>query len=297
LLVKAWGAGFTPGHAKQILIGSLLISTAGTVATWDTYDDGFWDQGGLLTIKGLTHDFYPELEAMRTQPTDVHVHDVNEFTDDRGWSEDGIVPTTAWLDWSIYQPARYIITDFTDSNGHQNAEFGINAAAGSTSFNGGDGWATTGSFTVTEDLNHFPDGHHESVETITTDLACEYRASERKINDINTVEMISSTLTLTDSNGKILNSFDDCAGATTELKVGEYSYEYIVTVEGALAYNDSIVTETSFQIASFQPLLVWTEDAPAAMAGRTVDLTNDSQMAAGGTDYASIENPTYHYKP
>jgi hypothetical protein len=95
MLVKAWGAGFKPSHAKQILIGTLLVSTAGTVATWDTYDNGFWDQGGLLTIKGLTHDYYPELEAMRTQPTDVHVHATNEFTDDRGWSESETVPTTA----------------------------------------------------------------------------------------------------------------------------------------------------------------------------------------------------------
>jgi Fe-S oxidoreductase len=250
-----------------------------------------------LTIKGLTHDLYPELEAMRGQPTDVHVHDVNEFTDDRGWSEDGIVPTTAWLDWSIYQPARYIITDFTDANGHQNAEYGINAAANSTSFNGGAGWVTAGTFTVTEDLSHFPEGHHESVEALTTDLSCEYRASERKINDINTVSMISSTLVLSDSNGKTVTSFDDCAGATLDLSVGEYTYEYSVSVSGALAYNDSIVTETSFAIATFQPLLVWSEDAPAALAGRTVDLTNDSQMALGGTAFASIENPTYHTNP
>ena len=245
----------------------------------------------------IRDSLYPELEAMRGQPADVHVHDVNEFTDDRGWSDDGVVPTTAWLDWSIYQPARYIITDFSDSNGHQNAEYGINAAADSTSFNGGDGWTTAGTFTITEDLNHFPEGHHESIETLTTDLACEYRASERKINDINTVTMISSTLTLSDSNGKTVTSFNDCAGATLELAVGEYTYDYTVTVSGALAYNDSIVTETSFAIASFQPLLVWTEDAPKALAGRTVDLTNDSQMALGGTAFASIENPTYHTNP
>ena len=279
------------------MIGSLLISTAGTVATWDTYDDGFWDQGGLLTIKGLTHDLYPELEAMRGQPTDVHVHDVNEFTDERGWSEDGIVPTTAWLDWSIYQPARYIITDFTDANGHQNAEYGINAAANSTTFNGGAGWVTAGTFTITEDLSHFPEGHHESIEALTTDLSCEYRASERKINDINTASMISSTLVLSNSNGKTITSFDNCAGTTLDLAVGEYAYEYTVSVSGALAYNDSIVTETSFSIATFQPLLVWNEDAPAALAGRTVDLTNDSQMALGGTAFASIENPTYHTNP
>ena len=28
-----------------------------------------------------------ELESMRTQPVDIHVHDTNEFTDKFGWSE------------------------------------------------------------------------------------------------------------------------------------------------------------------------------------------------------------------
>ena len=28
---------------------------------------------------------------MRTQPIDIHVHDTNEFTDEFGWSDDGIV--------------------------------------------------------------------------------------------------------------------------------------------------------------------------------------------------------------
>tara|TARA_B100000767_G_scaffold10804_1_gene10517 strand:+ start:4991 stop:7819 length:2829 start_codon:yes stop_codon:yes gene_type:complete len=297
LIVKAWGAGFKPSHAKQILIGTLLISTAGTVATWDTYDDGFWDQGGLLTIKGLTHDYYPELEAMRTQPTDVHVHATNEFTDDRGWSESETVPTTAWMDWVIYQPARYILTDFNDANGHQDAANGINAASGATTFNGGEGWVNSGSFTVTEDLALFPDGHHESVETLTTDLVCEYRSSERKINDISTVSMITTTLSVTNSNGDVVSSFDNCLGATVELPVGTYDYTYSVIAGGALALNSSIQTETSFAIASFQPLLVWDENAPGSLAGMTVNLSNAEEMAIGGTQFSAIENPTYHTNP
>ena len=57
--------------------------------------------------KGLgTISDYEELESMRTQPVDVHVHETNEFTDEFGWSDDGVVPTAAWLDWVIYQPGQ-----------------------------------------------------------------------------------------------------------------------------------------------------------------------------------------------
>ena len=75
--------------ARQTNSGwSANLSSAATVATWDVYDKGFWGARGLGTIAD-----YGELEEMRTQPTDIHVHDTNEFTDNFGWSDDGIVPT------------------------------------------------------------------------------------------------------------------------------------------------------------------------------------------------------------
>jgi len=197
----------------------------------------------------------------------------------------------------IYQPARYIIIDFNDVNGHQDASNGINAASGSATFAGGNGWSDSGTFTVTEDASLFPDGHHESIETLTTDLGCEYRSSERKINDVSTVSMVSTTLTVTDSNGKVVESFENCVGSTIELAVGTYSYEYTVTASGALALNNSIQTETAFSIATFQPLLVWGENAPGALAGTSVNLSNSADMAAGGSNFAYIENPTYHTNP
>ncbi|MCH1588214.1 MAG: (Fe-S)-binding protein, partial [Flavobacteriales bacterium] len=290
--VKAIGAGFTVAKSRQLLVGALIISSAATVATFDTYDNGFWGAKGLLTIKD-----YGELEAMRTQPSDVHVHDVNEFTDDRGWSESGVVPTSAWLNWNIYQPARYIITDFSDANGHQNAAAGDNAAQNSTTFDGGAGWVTTGQFTVTEDTTYFPEGHPEEVTSITTDLGCEYRSSERRINAVSTQSMIATTLTVTDSNGKVVSSFADCAGDTTELSVGTYDYTYSVVASGLLAENDSITTETSFTILAYQPLLIWSENAPDALAGHTVNLSNAEEMALGGTAFSVIENPSYHQNP
>ena len=292
LLIKAWGTGFTVAKSRQLIVGALIISSAATVATYDTYDNGFWDAKGLLTIKD-----YGELEAMRTQPTDVHVHDTNEFTDDRGWSETGVVPTTAWLDWNIYQPARYIIIDFADANGHQDPSNGINAAAGGYTFNGGEGYSVTGTFRVTEDTNYFPEGHHESVETLTTDLSCEFRSSERKINGVSTQTMVATTLTVTDANGAQVVSFADCEGATVEMAPGTYNYAYDVVVSGALALNNSITTETAFSIATYQPLLVWDTDAPAGLAGYTVNLSNAEEMALGGSAFTSIENPTYHTNP
>ena len=174
---------------------------------------------------------------MRTQPSDVHVHAVNEFTDERGWSESEIVPTTAWLNWNIYQPARYIITDFNDANGHQDAEKGQNAASEGSTFNGGEGFITNGSFTITNFEEHFEDGHPEEFTSVTTDLACEYRSSERKIDGVSTQSMISTTLTVFDTSGKEVISFDDCAGATIEMSVGDYHYTYEVVASGPLALS------------------------------------------------------------
>ena len=109
--------------------------------------------------------------------------------------------------------------------------------------------------------------------------------------------MISTTLTVFDTSGKEVISFDDCAGATIEMSVGDYNYAYEVVVSGPLALNDSITTETSFLIASYQPLLVWNENAPGGLAGYTVNLSNDAEMALGGKAYSYIENPTYHQNP
>ena len=109
--------------------------------------------------------------------------------------------------------------------------------------------------------------------------------------------MIATTLSVANGNGDIVSSFDNCLGATVELPVGTYDYTYSVVASGALALNNSIQTETSFAIASFQPLLVWNEDAPASLAGMTVNLSNAEEMAIGGTQFSSVENPTYHTNP
>ena len=281
ILSKAWGSNFTPRHAKQIIVGALILSTAASVATWDVYDKGFWDAKGLLTIKD-----YDELESMRTQPTDVHVHATNEFTDRFDWTETGIVPTTAWLDWGIFQPGREVIIDFADSNGHQDASNGINAAAASTILTSTNSWQASGSFEITEDPVNFPDGHHETIEKFTTDVECEHRAEERKINDVKTDTMFSSNMVITDSRGNVVSQFSNCAGDSLDLPLGTYDYQFDVEITGPLALNDTMAKEVSFSIASFQPLLVWDNDAPKAIAGMTVNLSNASEMALGAGQFS-----------
>jgi Fe-S oxidoreductase len=292
VLSKAWGSAFTPNHAKQILVGALILSTAATVATWDTYDKGFWGARGLGTISD-----YGELEEMRTQPVDVHVHDTNEFTDNFGWSEDATVPTTAWLDWVIYQPGQEVIIDFFDSNGHQIPADGINSAFESATLTTEDSYSVSDTFTVTEDPVLFPEGHHESVSKITTDISCEHRAEERKINDVKTDSMISSTLSVTNADGNVVADINDCAGTSVDLPVGTYQYQFDVTITGPLALNDTMMKEIKLEIASFQPLLVWNSAAPAALEGKTVNLSSTTDMALGGSNYGQIDNPGYHMNP
>jgi Fe-S oxidoreductase len=109
--------------------------------------------------------------------------------------------------------------------------------------------------------------------------------------------MVATTLTVTNEAGKDVVSFSNCEGATSELTVGTYSYTYDVVVTGALALNDSITTETSFTMQTYQPLLVWDENAPGDLGGHTVNLSNSEEMALGGTAFSYIENPTYHTNP
>ena len=293
-LVKTIGARLTQANAKRILMGALVLSTAATVATWDTYDKGFWDAKGLLTIES-----YEELEAMRSQPTDVHVHEANEFTDRLGYSETMTVPAVAWLDWQIFQPSREVIYDFTDVNNHQQRDQGINSAAVAGNFSGGEGFVAEGAFSITEDSTAFPDGHHVSVETIPLDAACSYRAEERKIGEEKTGDMLSSALTIKDADGSTVSaaSFDDCAGAEmVELPVGTYTYVFEVSASGALAASD-LTTEVTMTIAAYQPLLLFDADlADANLAGHAVDLSNQEHVTMA-EDYAQVVNPSFHANP
>ena len=102
--VKGLGARFTPARGKQLVVAGLLLSTATCVATWPVYDNGFWDAKGLLTI-----DNYEELEAMRSQPGDIHVHESTIFLNETACeyidAEDLLVPASM-LDAVEHLPTR-----------------------------------------------------------------------------------------------------------------------------------------------------------------------------------------------
>lgn len=297
--VKAIGARLTPGGAKRIMMGALVVSAAFTVGTWEVYDKGFWGAQGLLTI-----DSYDELEAMRTQPTDVHPHDFNEFTDSQSYgeytfSEAHIIPAAAFMQWEIYQPGNYMMMDFADENNHQNAEQGQNAATVSTNFAGSQGIFTqSGTMTITEDTTAFPEGHHHTITEIPADFLCSYRVSERLIDGEKALTMVSSSVTVTDSSGDVVVEFEDCAGAEfVYLPPGSYDWDFEVTTSGALANNDSVNVTAEMEFAAFQPLLLFSENAPDGLAGTTVDLTNETHTTLYGTYIGDVENPTYHTNP
>ena len=190
-----------------------------------------------------------------------------------------------------------VIFDFFYSIGLQFSAYGINSAFQSTTLTSEDSYSVSDSFTITEDPVLFPDGHHDSVTKVTTDIACEHRAEERKINDVKTDSMISSTLTVTNADGKVVADFNDCAGTSVDLAVGTYHYDFDVTITGPLALNDTMMKEIKLEIASFQPLLVWNSAAPASLEGKTVNLSSTTDMALGGSNYGQIENPGYHMNP
>jgi Fe-S oxidoreductase len=111
--------------------------------------------------------------------------------------------------------------------------------------------------------------------------------------------MIQSSLIVSEhDSGDVLIETDCNSGELgVELPAGTYDYEFRVESTDGLLTNDSVVVETTFTIKAYQPLLLYGEDAGNGLAGRTVDLSNDTALALEG-DYAGVVvNPTYHVNP
>ena len=229
---------------------------------------------------------------MRSQPTDVQVHERTEFMDLQGFDGD-IVPASAWMDWNIYQPTRYYMIDFADNNGHQNLDAGVNGKAETDSYAGEETVWRTGSFEINS--LYWPDDNN--FKTVPVDATCETRASEVIIDGgISTSALIQSSLVIKEHDtGKTVIDTDCNSGETgIELTDGTYDYEFRVQSTGALATNDTVTVETMFSVKAFQPLLLYDEKAENGLAGKTVvigsvDLTLEP--------WSQVVNPTYHANP
>ncbi|MBT4065929.1 MAG: 4Fe-4S dicluster domain-containing protein [Euryarchaeota archaeon] len=290
LFNNAWGAKFTPAHGKKLIVGAFIVATAASVVSYPVYDNGFWDAKGLLTIED-----YGELEDMRSQPLDVHVHEHNEHMTDQGFEGD-IVPASAWMQWNIYQPARYYLIDFADSNGHQNLDTGVNGASGLETYSGDETAGESGYFNISN--NHWP----ENVEftTVPVDATCATRASEVIIDGgVPTSAMMQSSLIITDhKTGEVVIDTDCSTGETgVELGAGLYHYEFRAYSTDALAANESVTVETQFTIKAYQPLLLYGEDAGNGLAGHAVNLSNSLDIELEGDEMGVVVNPTYHANP
>ena len=289
LFNNAWGARFTPAHGKKLIIGAFIVATAASVVSYPVYDNGFWDAKGLLTIAD-----YEELEDMRSQPKDVHVHENNEHMVAQGFDGE-IVPASAWMDWNIYQPARFYLIDFSDNNGHQDLDSGVNGATGIQNYSADETIWSTGSFTITD--QYWPDD--VDFKTVPFDATCSTRASEVIIDGgDSTSKMVQSSLIVSNhDNGKEVIDTDCNSGETgIELEAGTYDYEFRVHSTDGLATNDTVTVETMFTIQAFQPLLLYGDDAGNGLAGSTVNLSHSLNIELEGSG-SVIENPTYHANP
>ena len=273
-----------------MIIGAFIVATAASVVTYPVYDNGFWDAKGLLTIAD-----YQELEDMRSQPKDVHVHEVNEHMTDQGFEGD-VVPAYAWMNWNIYQPARLYLIDFADVNGHQDLDTGVNGATGIENYTADETIWATGSFSITD--QYWPDD--VDFKTVPLDAICSTRASEVIIDGgDSTSKMIQSSLIVTKhSSGKKVVDTDCSTGATgVELEAGLYDYEFRVESTDGLAANDTVTVETLFSIQAYQPLLLYDDDAGNGLAGMSVIFSDTTNFSLESDSMGVIENPTYHANP
>lgn len=268
-MVHGIGARASPQMGKKVIAGALIVAIALSAWSWPVYDNGFWGAGGF----GAMED-EETLAKMRTQPEDIHVHAANEFTTDY---PDDVVPARDWLQWGIYQPTREVLIDFADANEHQQPEIGLNAVVGANDFTGTSGTSLSGTMTIESTYG---------LDTYVVDLACDYRASERKIDGVSTADFMTASLSLVNSAGTQVTSIAGCAATTIEIPAGDYDWAFSVTSGGALAANESISVATSVTLTAYQPLLLYD------YTNTVVNLSNPTLE-----NYGIVENPTYHHNP
>ena len=214
--------------------------------------------------------------------------------DAQGFDGD-VVPASAWMNWNIYQPARYYLIDFADNNGHQDLEDGVNGAYGIENYTADETVLASGTFTITD--QYWPDD--VDFTTVPVDATCSTRASEVVIDGgDSTSNMIDSSLVITKHGTDDVVIDTDCSTVEkgVELDEGLYDYELRVESTDGLRTNDTVIIETTHTIKAFQPLLLYGENAGNGLAGYTVNLSNALELELEGTGDV-VENPTYHVNP
>jgi Fe-S oxidoreductase len=295
-LLNTMGARVTPSLGKQVTIGTIIITVLISTVTWPIYEGGFWDYGGLGAMDDIS-----QLDEMREQPQDTLVHygkgnvwntwedeclsheesfglGVWESINPEDYEEWCVIPASNWIDWSIYQPTKFTLIDYSDVNGHADYTTGQNQAFSEMTYVGNSDEtevtiSSFESFTV-EDFG---------VSELPTDIGCNFRTSTYGAG------YHQQTVYLTNSiNEEVWRmKGDTCSLETIYLNSGETYTIYFETTSNSV--NESITMITDFSATAYQPLLL-AEDGTALIRSSSI-LTVDEMKEL------SIENPTYHKNP
>ena len=270
-LVTAGGPRVTRGMSQGLAVVALTAAIVFSAVTWPIYDKGFWDFGGLGTIES-----YEDLEAQRTQPADVILHEDSE------WGLEGETVTAGqFLQWSIYQPAQLFIIDFRDANGHQDAASGRNAATSAITLDSNRATSTSGTMTVTASVSE--------VTEVITDVGCEIRRTNRTSGEY------SPTLTLTrGGETEPLVTLNDCETRTIELETGAtyaWTFDFSITSMPFGHWGNATMS-----IAAFQPLILFAMDGDGN-GGGVVNLSSAESACLTSGTCGAAENVNYHKNP
>jgi len=118
-MIQTIGSRTTPAVSRRISGSGLAIAIIIGMLTFPTYNNGFWDYGGLGAMEDME-----TLEGDRTQPMDTIVEETTEFAV-RG----DLIPAAEWLSWSAFQPTNRYILDYAQVNGAQSTMDERNAAS------------------------------------------------------------------------------------------------------------------------------------------------------------------------
>ncbi|MGY8692271.1 MAG: (Fe-S)-binding protein, partial [Candidatus Poseidoniales archaeon] len=189
-----------------------------------------------------------------------------------------VIPASNWLDWSIYQPTKFTLIDYSGVNGHADYETGQNQAYSEMTYTGNSDESEVSIssfkyFTV-EDFG---------VSKLPTDVGCNFRTSTYGVGEHQ--QSVYLTNSIKEEVWRMKG--ETCSLETIYLDSGETYTIYFETTSNLI--NESITMITDFSATAYQPLLL-TEDGTALIRSSSI-LTLDEMKEL------STENPTYHKNP